>query len=489
MRLDGPAPQAVEQHKGDTKMTEAQSAQQKKPNIVFILLDNVGWGNFGVYGGTVPAPRIDKFASEGIRFTNYNVEVQCTPSRSAVLTGRHPVRSGTLRVPYPGEGLSGLAPWEYTIAELLSDAGYATAMYGKWHVGEHEGRLPNDQGFDEWWGIKNSMDETGYTAWPLFKESGMPVPMIWEGKKGQPSTPVMPLGLKVRPLVDGDYVIPKTVDYIKRNAAAKKPFFVYVGYTEFHPPVMGHPDFVGKSTERGGLFADIIGEIDYRVGQIMDAVKEAGIDDNTLVILSSDNAGGGAIPQLGPGSNGPWRGDFMNTPFGGSMRAPGIIRWPGKVPAGVVTNEMLAAVDWLPTLAGMAGASKLVPKDRPIDGVDASAFMLGKSNTTGRDSYMFFGTDGELLSIKWKIYKTIFRYTENPAFEKPYIKPQFPMMYDLSSDPHEDNNLFYTDMTTGWILAPNFKLIGEYERSRKEYPNIKVGEDFKGYKKSISKSA
>src|SRR5258708_7692999 len=104
-------------------MTDAQSAQQKKPNIIFILLDNVGWGNFGVYGGTIPTPRIDQFANEGIRFTNYNVEVQCTPSRSAILTGRHPVRSGTLRVPYPGEGLSGLAPWEYTIAELLSPAG------------------------------------------------------------------------------------------------------------------------------------------------------------------------------------------------------------------------------------------------------------------------------------------------------------------------------------------------------------------------------
>jgi arylsulfatase A-like enzyme len=470
-------------------MIESQAAQPKKPNIVFILLDNVGWGNFGVYGGTIPTPRIDKFANEGIRFTNYNVEVQCTPSRSAILTGRHPVRSGTLRVPYPGEGLSGLAPWEYTIAELLSDAGYATAMYGKWHLGEHEGRLPNDQGFDEWWGIKNTMDEAGYTAWPLFKESGMPAPMIWEGKKGQPSTPVMPLDLKVRPLVDGNYAIPKTVEYIKRNAAAKKPFFVYVGYTEMHPPMIGHPDFVGKSTERGGLFADLIGEMDYRVGQILDAVKEAGIDDNTVVILSSDNAGGGAVLQFGPGSNGPWRGDFMNTPFEGSMRVPGIIRWPGNVPAGVVTNEMLAAVDWLPTLAGMVGASELVPQDRPIDGIDASAFMLGKSNTTGRDSYMFFGVDGELLSIKWKIYKTIFRYTETPAFEKPYIQPQMPMIYDLSSDPHEDNNLMYTDMTTGWILAPNFKLIGEYERSKKEYPNIKVGEDFKGYKKSTSKSA
>ena len=171
------------------------------------------------------------------------------------------------------------------------------------------------------------------------------------------------------------------------------------------------------------------------------------------------------------------------------MRVPGIIRWPGKVPAGVVTNEMLAAVDWLPTLAGLVGASKLVPRDRPIDGVDASAFVLGDSNTTSRDSYMFFGIDGELLSIKWKIYKTIFRYTETPALEKPYIAPQLPMFYDLTSDPHEDNNLFNSDMTCGWILAPNFKLIGEYQRSLKEYPNIKVGEDFKGYKKSTSQSA
>jgi hypothetical protein len=124
------------------------------------------------------------------------------------------------------------------------------------------------------------------------------------------------------------------------------------------------------------------------------------------------------------------------TQFEGSMRVPAMIRWPGKVPAGVVTNEMLAAVDWLPTLAGMVGASNLVPKDRPIDGVDASAFMLGKSETTGRDSYMFFGIDGELMSIKWKIYKTIFRYAETPAsIEKPYIKPQIPLIYDLSSDP------------------------------------------------------
>jgi arylsulfatase A-like enzyme len=249
-------------------------ATGKKPNIVFILVDNVGWGDFGVYGGSTPTPRIDKLANDGIRFNNYNVEAQCTPSRSAILTGRHPVRSGTFTIPFPGQGLSGLAPWEYTIAELLSDAGYATALYGKWHVGDHEGRLPNDQGFDEWWGIMNSWDEAGYTAWPLFKESGMPVPMIWEGKKGEQSKPVMPLDLKVRPIVDGEYLIPKTVEYIKKNAAAKKPFFVYLGYSQVHPPVIGNPDFVGKSPKRGGLWADVIGEMDYRVGQILDAVKE-----------------------------------------------------------------------------------------------------------------------------------------------------------------------------------------------------------------------
>ncbi len=280
----------------------------QRPNIVFILVDNVGWGTFGVYGGTIPTPRIDKLAAEGIRFNNYNVEVQCTPSRSAIMTGRHPVRSGTYTVPFPGQGKAGLAPWEYTTAKLLSDAGYATALFGKWHLGDTQGRLPNNQGFDEWWGCMNSWDEAGYTAWSLFKETGVPVPMMWEGKKGHPSTPVMPLDLELRPIVDEKHIIPKTIDYIKRNAAAKKPFYVYVGYSEVHPPMMANPNFANKSPERSGAFADIIGEMDYRVGQIIDAVKEAGIEDNTIIILSSDNAGGGTIPQVGQGRMDPGAG-------------------------------------------------------------------------------------------------------------------------------------------------------------------------------------
>lgn len=458
----------------------ADQPKNAKPNIVFILVDNIGWGDFGVYGGTTPTPRIDRLAGEGIRFNNYNVESQCTPSRSAIMTGRMPIRSGTFRVPYPGEGASGLAPWEYTIAELLSDAGYGTALYGKWHLGEVSGRLPTDQGFDEWWGIKNSWDEAGYTSYPQFSESGEEQPMIWEGTKGQPSTAVMPLDLNVRPIVDEKYIVPKTIDYIKKQAAAKKPFFVYVGYSQSHPPMLVSPTFAGKSSQRGGAYSDMLGEMDHHVGEILDAIKDAGIDDNTIVILSSDNGPFPSLPSSAfGGSSGPWRGDFFNPPFEGSMRTAAMIRWPGTIPAGVVTNEIFAATDWLPTLAGFVGATNLIPKDRPIDGIDASALMLGKSDTSGRDTYMFFGPDGELMSVKWKMFKTILRYSE--GLEKPIVAPQFPMTFDLTSDPHEDWNLFGATMTDGWVVGPVFRSIARYQAGVKKYPNIKPGEDFKGY--------
>ena len=449
-----------------------------KPNIVFILLDNTGWGDLGPYGGQTPTPRIDALAAEGIRFNNYTVEAQCTPTRSAILTGRHAVRSGTLRVPLPGEGLAGLAPWEYTLADLLSDAGYATALYGKWHLGDTPGRLPTDQGFDEWWGYPNSADEAGYSAWPLFAESGCPTPMLMEGKKGEASTPVMPFDLAVRPLLDGEYIVPKTQAFIQREAAAKRPFFVYVGYSEVHPPCLPNAQFSRTSKERGGAYADIVGEMDYRIGQILDTIDEAGVRDETIVIVTSDNATGGCDVLPG-GSNGPWRGNFFNTPFEGSHRVPAIVRWPGRIRAGQVTNEMLAAVDWLPTLAGAAEAADRVPTDRPIDGVDASALLRGESDQTGRDSYLLFGTDGELMSVKWKHFKLVFRYSE--GLEHPIVTPQFPMVYDLTSDPHEDFNLFNTDMTVGWLMVPAFRAIGEFRTSVGKFPNIKTGEDFHGY--------
>jgi arylsulfatase len=437
-------------------------------------------------------------ANEGIRFNNYNVEVQCTQSRTAIMTGRHPIRTGTWSVlPLPGK--FGLTPWEYTIAELLSDAGYATALYGKWHLGNTQGRFPNDQGFDEWWGIPDSWDEAGYTSYPLYNELVKKVlaekkvtelldmpPHILEGVKGQPTKVAMPLDMKVRPIVDGQYLIPKTIDFIKRQAAAKKPFFVYLGYSEMHPPVVCNPEF-DKSPLRGGVYSNCIAEMDYRVGQVLDAIKEAGIDDNTLVVLSSDNGPVTGAAGGSGGSSGPFKGNIVWAPFEGSMRVPAMVRWPGHVPAGVVTEQMLAAVDWLPTLAGIAGASNRVPKDRPIDGKDSSAFLLGKSPTTPRDYYIFFGNDGQMWSVKWMYYKYIFRWQAGPGPEAINNGPQvpgLPMVFDLSSDPHEDYNLWNATLTMGWSYGPVLEILDAWEKSEKEYPNIKPGVDnFGGYSK------
>jgi arylsulfatase len=392
--------------------------------------------------------------------------------------------------------MAGSLPGNTGVGELLSEAGYATALYGKWHLGDVQGRLPNDQGFDEWWGIPASWDEAAYTTYPLFnalvkrvqeKEKTTELlnlpPHVLEGRKGERSKPVMDLDMKVRPIMDGQYLIPKTVDYIKRQAAAKKPFFVYLGYSEMHPPVVANPEFANKSPLRGGPYADCIAEMDHRVGQVLDAIKEAGIEDNTIVVVSSDNGTGGIEAGQG-GSSGPWRGNFFDTPFEGSMRVPCIVRWPGHVPAGVVTEEMFAAVDWLPTLAGLAGASQLVPKDRPIDGKDISPFLLGKSQKTGRESYMFFGVDGELMSIKWMYYKMIMRATQAhgmDAISSGFENIQLPMFFDLSSDPHENMNLWSKTLTMGWVMGPMLEIRRAYEQSVREYANIKPGEDFKGY--------
>jgi len=474
--------------KGEQNMATVNKAAKARPNIVFILADNVGWGDFSCYGGSIPTPRIDKLASEGIRFNNYTVESQCTPTRTAIMTGRQSVRCGTYTV-VPGQGKLGLTPWEYTIAELLSDSGYATSLYGKWHLGDTEGRLPSDQGFDEWWGYRNSVDEAGYSSYALFRElakaKGIDTPKIWEGQKGQKSTAVRELDLEVRPLLD-EMITKKATDFITRAAKGDKPFFTYIPFSHVHPPEKAHPAFDQTDPTRLGMYADIIAEMDHRVGQIVDCVDAAGISNNTLIVFSSDNAAL-CVPSSGfGGSNGPWSGDFFAPPREGSMRVPAMVRWPGNVPAGVVSEEMLSAHDWYKTLAALAGASDKVPTDRPMDGVDASKFLVGQSATTGREALLFFGPDGSLMSVKWHNIKIWLRYSE--SIEKPIVTPQFPMIFDLGSDPAERNALFADKMDNGWMFELILPYVAAYEKSRAQYPNIKPGEEFTGYKKAATKS-
>lgn len=446
------------------------------PNIVFMLADNLGYGDLACYGGSVATPRIDGLAAAGIRFTNFNTEAQCTPTRGALLTGRMPIRTGTFRVPLPGEpGNYGLAPWEYTLAELLSDAGYATACYGKWHLGNVEGRFPTDQGFDEWWGISESSDSASYTSHPLYPPDAE-VPVIYESRKGQQPSVWANFDLETRPLMD-ERIADRTVDFIRRNAASDTPFYVYVPFTNVHPPMIAHPDFADVSPNP--LPANIA-ELDHRTGQILDALDEAGVTDDTIVVWVSDNAAAQLQGSVA-GSNGPWRGMFGGG-WEGSIRTPGMVRWPGHIPSGIVSNEIIATYDWMPTLAALVGSGDLVPDDRPIDGIDMSSFMLGETDTSGRDTFLFMGTDAEIVSSKWKTMKVHFRLADSDSWTAALVKPQIPSVYDLVSDPGEKVNLMESDLTVTWVIGEAIAPLMELLASAQEYPHVPVGADFEGYR-------
>jgi arylsulfatase len=324
-------------------------AAESKPNIVLIFMDNFGYGELGVYGGGItrgaPTPRIDTLAEEGIRLTNFNVEAQCTPSRSALMTGRYAIRSGNGSVPIT-TGMYGLTQWEITMAEMLSDAGYATGMFGKWHLGHTKGRFPTDQGFDEWYGIPNSTDESLWPDQPQFNEvvkenlSPYAVPeYIYVGKKGSEPKKLKVYDSAERPEIDRECT-DRAKEFIKRQAKAGKPFFAFLPYTQTHMPVTPSKAFAGKSGN--GDWGDVLMQIDAYAGELLDTLDVLGIADNTIFIFTADNG-----PEMIPGHNGwsgPWRGSYF-TALEGSLRVPFIMRWPGKIPAGLVTNEIVHEMD------------------------------------------------------------------------------------------------------------------------------------------------
>ena len=452
-------------------------AQQKKPNIVFILTDNLGYGELGVYGGGIlrgaSTPRIDKLASEGMRLLNFNVEAQCTPSRSALMTGRFAIRSGTYQVPIGGAP-EGLTLWEVTIAELLSARGYATGMWGKWHLGSIEERLPTHEGFDEWYGIPRSYDEA---LWPSLNETNSMWPSvgnkqgwnakvvapepIYEARKGEKARVVAQLDVDRRRTMEAE-ITSRAVEFIKRNASAGKPFYAYISSSMVHMPTLPNPEFAGKTGN--GDWADCLAEMDYRTGQILDAIKEAGIEDNTLVIFTSDNGPEATNPW--EGDSGPWRGTYF-TAMEASLRAPFIIRWPGKVPGGRVSNEIVHIVDMFPTLARVAGAE--VPKDRAIDGVDQMDFFLGKQENSNREGFPVYVAD-RLSAVKWRNWKMHLIWQVN-MYDPPQTLP-LPKIINLLTDLKEERDVAAYNT---WVAAPMMQILVDFQKSLKKYPPIEAG--------------
>jgi len=362
------------------------------------------------------------------------------------------------------------------MGDMFSDVGYATAMFGKWHLGKTEDRIPTAQGFDEWWGISESSDEAGWTAHPMYPDY-LPRPKIKRAVKGEPYEEVDDFNLKTRPFMD-EKITDKTIDFIRRKHAEDTPFFAYVGFTNTHPPMIPHPDFA-DATDSMHAGPKNLAELDHRAGQILDTLDELGIADDTIVVWASDN-GAGATKGESFGSGGFYKGCFGGG-WEGSYRTPAMIRWPGKVPAGVVTEEMVAALDWFPTLAGLIGESDRVPTDRPIDGMDMSGFMLGNADTSGRDNYLYMGVDAEVISAKWKTFKVHFRHTEEYSWSAPYIKRQVPMVMNLINDPHEEIDLMDAELTYGWVIGLAAAPLMELAQSQAQYPNIAPGADFEGY--------
>ena len=446
-------------------------AQEAQPNVVLVFMDNFGWGEPGVYGGGVirgaPTPRMDRLASEGMRLLNFNVEAQCTPSRAAILTGRYAIRTGNASIPIETP-VYGLTQWEYTLAEMFSDVGYATGMFGKWHLGHTEGRFPTDQGFDEWYGIPNSSDES---AWPddtRFRPDSHPfarAEYVMEGRRGEQPREVEIYDTEARILIDGE-LTDRSIEFMERQVGADSPFFLFLPYTQTHMPVVPTAGFRGMTGN--GDFADVLAQTDAYLGRLLDAVDRLGIRDNTIFIFTSDNGSDPTVPHQS--FSGPWSGSYF-TGREGSLRVPFIIRWPDGIPAGNVSNEIVHEMDLFPTLARIVEGD--VPGDRVIDGVDQLDFLTGRQVASNREHVIVY-VGSEVYGVKWRNYKMMSKEIDR-AFADPTRTYGVPLIYDLHTDPKEETPLHSQWYHSGWIRWPAGDYLVQHMGSLQQEPPIRPG--------------
>lgn len=464
--------------------------QPQKPNVVFILADNVGYGDLGPYGGGelrgAPTPRLDQLAREGLRLTQFLVEPACTPSRAALMTGQYSIRNGLSLIAIEGSPYT-LPARAFTMGELFKGAGYATAIFGKWHLGGAPQSLPTAHGFDEFYGIPPdiSWDAATYVDTIELTHS-IPAPadallargpQIVEATAGGPLRTVKPFTPEVRANIDYE-LVDKSIDFMRRQKAAGKPFFLYLPFSMGHAPNLPSVQFKGKS--RIGNYGDKMMEGDYHVGQILDTLDELDVKENTVVVFASDNGpygeaarefGNQGTPDMG--NSGPFRGELGEVTEG-SIRTAAIVRWPGQVKPNSTSYAMFSIMDFLATFAHIIGGQ--LPDDRPIDGVDQTDVLLGSSAMGHRESLLSF-IGGDLVAVRWKqwrMYFTDIHPTGNGPQREPGIfsasapMAGYPKVYNIEMDPHEDlvvGGLF------GWVSEPALKTVEEYLSSVKRYPN------------------
>ena len=415
--------------------SEKTEEKQVPPNIVLIFTDDQGYRDVGVFGADdIATPNLDQMAADGVKLTSYySAQAVCSASRAGILTGCYPNRLG-IHGAFMPDSKKGLNLSETTIAEMLKQKGYATAIFGKWHLGDHTDFLPTKQGFDEWFGIPYSND-----MWPLHPQQG----------------PVFDFG--PLPLYENESVIDtltdqtllttqiteRSVDFIKRNK--EKPFFLYVPHPQPHVPLFVSNKFKGKSNR--GLYGDVIMEIDWSVGEITKALENNGLTENTLVIFTSDNG-----PWLSYGNHAgsalPYR-EGKGTAWEGGQREPFIAKYPQKLGAGKVIDVPVMAIDMLPTIAEITGAE--LP-EKTIDGKSVWKVLTGQSEESPQEAYFFYYRVNELFGVrygKWKLYFP-HRYRSMNGQEpgKDGLPGDYKMidlaeieLYDLETDESETTNV------------------------------------------------
>jgi arylsulfatase A-like enzyme len=408
-----------------------QAADATRPNVVLIFCDDLGYADVGCYGAKgYETPNIDRLATEGVRFTDfYAAQAVCSASRVALLTGRYPNRVGILGALGPG-AKNGIKAEELTLAEVFKSRGYATAIYGKWHLGDRSPHLPTEHGFDDYFGLPYSND-----MWPEHptNKSFPPLPLI-EGTKVVQTQPDQ------RQLTT--QYTERAVNFVEKNR--DRPFFLYVPHSMPHVPLFVSDEYAGKT--KRGLFGDVIAEIDGSVGRILDALKRHGLDDNTLVIFSSDNG-----PWLSygdhAGSAGPLR-EGKATAFEGGVRVPALFRWPGKLPAGAVVREPAMTIDMLPTLAKLAGAG--LPANHVLDGKDIGPLVRAEPNAKTPHEALYFYWNRQLQAVRsgqWKLhfphaYTAITEDRGGGGRPGKYRQERIELsLFDLETDPAETKNV------------------------------------------------
>ena len=393
---------------------KAKQSGATRPNIIIIFTDDQGYADLGCYGSKEhKTPRMDQLAKEGTRFTNFYAQSVCGASRSALLTGRYPIRNGGWGMPAE----------EITFAELMKEVGYQTACIGKWDVSSRKeiiDRMPNAQGFDYYFG-------------PLGANDGGGVDFHENNEKAGSTRDMSSL---LRLYTD------KSIDYLKNKRDPEKPFVLYLSHTMMHVIIDASSRFRGKSA--GSLYGDVVEEFDFETGRLLDTVDELGLRDNSLVIYTTDNGPwnqpffyerkkGHPEGSIFWGASGPLRNGKGSCYEGGS-RVPCIIRWPGRVPEDKVSDAIFATIDFMPTFAGLTGFT--IPDDRVMDGVDQSELLFGRSKEGERNTFFYQGNG--VRQGKWKYLNATH---DVPSFTQDENREEVEELYDLDSDIGETTNL------------------------------------------------